>query len=100
MLVEPTRDPEGVEIEYLKRLEAIQGRNVLEIGCGNGRLTWRYAGFAASIAAIDPDPARLAETQANKSQYPEIPVGFYQADAQQLPFPNNTFDTAIFAWSL
>jgi 2-polyprenyl-3-methyl-5-hydroxy-6-metoxy-1,4-benzoquinol methylase len=31
------------------------GQRVLEIGCGSGRLTWRYADQAAHVVGIDSD---------------------------------------------
>lgn len=96
MLVQPTRDPEGTETEYLKNLNVLQGKKVLEIGCGNGRLTQRIAPLAQSVIAIDPDLTRLAEAHAAN-----IPSAhFLQADAVRLPFPGDTFDVAVFAWSL
>ena len=33
---------------------------VLEVGCGDGRLTKRYADVAASVIAVDPDTQALA----------------------------------------
>jgi ubiquinone/menaquinone biosynthesis C-methylase UbiE len=96
MLVQPTRDPERIETEYLKNLNVLQGKKVLEIGSGNGRLTQRLAPLAHSVIAIDPDPARLAEAHAAKIQS----AHFLQAGAERLPFPDNIFDTAVFAWSL
>ena len=37
-------DPEGVETRVLHDLVDFRGKDVLEIGCGDGRMTWRYAG--------------------------------------------------------
>ena len=36
-------DPEGNETATLFDLVDLDGAEVLEIGCGDGRLTWRYA---------------------------------------------------------
>ena len=47
-------DPEQNETRALFDLAEFDGRNVLEIGCGDGRLTWRYADRAARVTAIDP----------------------------------------------
>lgn len=47
------QDPEENEIRSLLRLVDLSERDVLEIGCGDGRLTWRYASQAARVVAID-----------------------------------------------
>ena len=55
-----TIDPEGAELAALGKLVDFAGLRVLEVGCGDGRLTWRYAGEAASVLATDPDGAPSA----------------------------------------
>ena len=47
-------DPEGVETRVVHDLIDFSAKNVLEIGCGDGRLTWRFADAAASVLAFDP----------------------------------------------
>lgn len=39
-------DPEGVEAQIIHRLIDFRDKNVLEIGCGDGRMTWRFADHA------------------------------------------------------
>jgi len=72
---------------------------VLEIGCGDGRLTRRYADLTRQVAAIDLDPARLAAAVDNSSPFSN-PVNFVLAPAETLPFRAERFDAAILAWSL
>ena len=98
--MEPIRDPEGIEIEYLNRTGVIHGRKVVEIGCGNGRLTWRYANIAASAVGVDPDSERLAETANTRPDRVQTAVAFALAEAEMLPFADKTFECAILAWSL
>ena len=57
-------DPEGAETDALARLAPVDGLRVLELGCGDGRLTFRYADAAASVLAIDPDPDLIARARA------------------------------------
>jgi len=52
-------DPEGNETGALFDLVDLSGRDVLEIGCGDGRLTWRYADKVARVMAIDPFAAGI-----------------------------------------
>ncbi len=92
----PICDPEENEIKRLLDVGKLTNGRVVEIGCGNGRLTQRYAPYAASIAALDPGPDKIAE--ANLQKLPN--THFLQADAENLPFANNSFDVAFFAWSL
>jgi SAM-dependent methyltransferase len=66
-----TLDPEGAHLAALRRLADFDGRRVLEMGCGEGRLTRGITTEAASVVAFDPDPASVAEAQA--SLPPELP---------------------------
>ena len=47
-------DPEGNETGALFELVDLGNTEVLEIGCGDGRFTWRYADRATHVTAIDP----------------------------------------------
>jgi cyclopropane fatty-acyl-phospholipid synthase-like methyltransferase len=53
------KDPERVEILHLEKAVTFAGRNVLEIGCGDGRLTWRYVLSAGRVTGVDPDGEAL-----------------------------------------
>src|SRR5438093_10836514 len=58
-------DPEGHEAEAFDATGvSFASRRVLEIGCGDGRLTKRYAPQAASVIAIDPDRNAVAQLAA------------------------------------
>lgn len=94
------RDPEERELKHLRAFADFAGARVLEIGCGEGRLTWRYAGAAGRVVGIDLDPARL--DVASREILPGLrsTVTFALAKAEALPFPRETFDLAVLAWSL
>ena len=93
------KDPEGNETKYLRRFAEIRGKTVLEVGCGDGRLTWRYANEARRVAAIDLDRADLRVAVIERPADLESRAAFLQADSIRLPFASNRFDLAIFAWS-
>ena len=93
-------DPEKTETRYLHDLVRLAGMHVLEIGCGDGRLTWRYSRTARRVAGIDLDPARLQTARQDCPPDLRSKVAFALADSQALPFPQETFDIAILAWSL
>lgn len=95
-------DPEGTERKFLLRFADFKSRpakRVLEVGCGDGRLTWQYANAAAGVVGVDlnPDDLRIAvaDRPANLAQR----VHFARANAEHLPFRTDSFDLAIFAWS-
>jgi ubiquinone/menaquinone biosynthesis C-methylase UbiE len=93
------KDPEGVETRNLLQAVDLSNRHVLEIGCGDGRLTWRYAPYAKHISAIDPDYPALREANLNPQSKLYKPISFICADSVNLPFPHETFDIALLAWS-
>jgi hypothetical protein len=47
-------DPEQNETRALFSFVELDGRRVLEIGSGDGRLTWRYAERADHVTAVEP----------------------------------------------
>ncbi len=94
------RDPEKREINHLHAFADFAGARVLEVGCGEGRLTWRYAGAAAQVMGVDPDPARLDVASREIPPGLRSTVTFARAKAEALPFPRETFDLAVLAWSL
>jgi cyclopropane fatty-acyl-phospholipid synthase-like methyltransferase len=53
-------DPENNETHALLDLVDFTGKHVLEIGCGDGRLTWRYVDKAAQVTAIEPSAEQIA----------------------------------------
>jgi len=95
-----TIDPEGTEIDALRRLAPVDGLRVLELGCGNGRLTFRYAAGATSVLAVDPDAERIAEARAAQPTELDGIVSFVVTGAAEVDAPRRSFDLALFSWSL
>ncbi|MGH2605617.1 MAG: class I SAM-dependent methyltransferase [Anaerolineales bacterium] len=98
--MQPERDPEGREVVHLLRLARFAGARVLEIGCGNGRLTWRYGSHARAILAIDPDEEALEEARDAMPADLSPRLSLSAAESEALPLPGESFDVALFAWSL
>ena len=69
-------DPEGNETDALFDLVELEGREVLEIGCGDGRLTRRYADRAAHVTAIEPFEGAIARAQKWLSEAPNERIEF------------------------
>jgi predicted RNA methylase len=93
-------DPTGAELAALAEVVDFSGLRVLEIGCGSGRLTWRYAGPAKEILGIDPDEEAIAAARA--ATPPELGerVRFEVASPVERDVPRRHFDLAFFSWSL
>jgi ubiquinone/menaquinone biosynthesis C-methylase UbiE len=94
-------DREQNELRALKELGGWQGLRLVEIGCGRGRLTRRLAGLGpALIEAIDPKADDIAHArQVLPSSYARR-VHYSVMSAEQLTFPENSFDRAVFSWVL
>ena len=94
------RDPERNEIRHLRKFVDFAGKRVLEIGCGEGRLTWQYAKHAQQIIATDIDHDSLRVAKVDRPYDVENTVQLACVDSQYLPFSKEKFDIAILAWSL
>lgn len=93
-------DPEEREFEALLALAGdLAGQRVLEVGCGNGRITTHLAPHAAHITAIDPDEERIAA--ANARLPPELAhkISYRALPLEELP-PGEKFDMVLLSWSL
>ena len=93
------KDPERNETKYLHRFVDFTNQRVLEIGCGEGRLTWQYAKVTRLTVGIDLDADALRVATIDRLSDLENKVYFSRALSERLPFPQATFDLAIFAWS-
>jgi ubiquinone/menaquinone biosynthesis C-methylase UbiE len=94
------KDPERTEKKQLHKYADFTGKRVLEIGSGEGRLTWLYAARSATTTGIDPDRDALRVATIDRPSDLVDQVRFAQALSEQLPFSKETFDMAVLAWSL
>jgi ubiquinone/menaquinone biosynthesis C-methylase UbiE len=89
-----------MEIRLIERFVSLRGRRVLEVGCGDGRLTVQYAPGTASVLAMDPDRPSL-EMAIDECDYRRIDnVTFRLGSAERLPARGAPFDVTLFSWSL
>jgi len=93
-------DPEDSETKALQELADFSGRRVLEIGCGDGRLTWRYADRATQIVAIDPDADDIAMAIEDCPDHLRDRIEFRVSRIEDFDPPQELFDIALLAWSL
>lgn len=94
------KDPEGFERKILHKYADFANQRVLEIGCGEGRLTWKYAASTRQVAGIDLEANDLRVARMERASDLENKVSFTQASAHNIPFGHENFDIAILAWSL
>jgi ubiquinone/menaquinone biosynthesis C-methylase UbiE len=95
-----TIDPEGSETRVLHDLVDFAGTDVVEVGCGDGRMTWRYAGSARSVLGLDPNEARIVRAIQQTPETLQSSVTFRAGDVESVTLPDAAFDMAILSWSL
>ncbi len=78
----------------------MDGLRVLELGCGDGRVTFHYAHAAASVLAIDPDGERIEKARAALPARLADSVAFAVTGAESVDAPPASFDLALFSSSL
>ena len=94
------KDPERNESRYLHNFVDFTHKRVLEIGCGEGRMTWQYAKATQRTIGIDVDRDSLRIASVDKPSDLENKVLFSCAASEYLPFSKEAFDIAVLAWSL
>jgi protein-L-isoaspartate O-methyltransferase len=90
----------GIEVRLIERLVPLHGRRLLEIGCGDGRLTMQLAARAASVVAVDPDREALTDAHATATQQGIHNVRFLLGTGETVRPVGAPFDVAVFSWSL
>lgn len=93
-------DRRGAEVAALAEVVDLGDAKILEVGSGDGRLTYRYAGSAGFTVGIDPSLSGLFDSLATRPRSLRRRLGFVPACALALPFRGGVFDRVVLAWSL
>lgn len=93
-------DPEQNEVRLLRDVTSWRGKHVLEIGCGDGRLSRRIARLGATVSAIDPDPKLIRTARKSLPRRFADRIRYRVGKAEQLEYPDESFDVVLFGWSL
>lgn len=93
-------DPEGAETRVVHDLVDFRDKDVLEVGCGDGRLTWRFCGVARSVLALDPKADEIATARREAERLGHQHVAFETADITTSALPAAAFDVAVLSWSI
>ena len=84
-----------IELRKIDEFVKLDGKHILEVGCGDGRLTAFLAQKADKVTAIDPEKNQI---KAAKAAVPgvDFQIGYGEA----LAFPDESFDLVFFSYSL
>jgi 2-polyprenyl-3-methyl-5-hydroxy-6-metoxy-1,4-benzoquinol methylase len=90
-------DLHEVEPQRIEALVPLEGARVLDVGCGEGRLTGFAAARAVSVYAFDPNAERVEKARA-AADAERVRFGVHGAEA--LDVERESFDVALCGWSL
>ncbi|WP_136809888.1 class I SAM-dependent methyltransferase [Desulfosediminicola flagellatus] len=88
-------DKGHLTVEKIVNFANLESQAVLEIGCGDGRITQGLIGKSESLIAIDPNPNAIATA---KKRIPN--ADFRIGSGETLEFNDASFDMVLFTLSL
>ena len=74
------------------------GKPVLEVGCGMGCMAMNWANHRARITAVDLNPVAVS-TAKKRFEIFNLDGDIREADGEELPFEDNTFDY-VYSWGV
>jgi len=90
------RDPENIESNFIRKLLGPSAGDVLEVGCGDGRLTGEIAKISDSVLGLDPDQASIDKARHLLGNGVKLVLG----SGESIPLADNSVDTVVFSLSL
>jgi SAM-dependent methyltransferase len=97
----PTTSMDDLERALFEALGDIDGRDVLDLGCGQGDLTLNLLARGARVAALDVSPGMVALGERRVGLLvPGAAASFVVGDAQATPFADASFDLIVGKWIL
>ncbi len=84
-------------LEALKQLVSLDGKLVIDAGCGGLTYTKLLTELGARVLAIDPDSA---QAELNRAAGPIPGIEFIQSGADRMPTDDNSVDGVFFSYSL
>ena len=80
--------------EFVSRLDLPAGAQVLDVACGTGNVSLPLARRGARVTGVDIAP-NLLEQARTRAQAEGLQILFEEGDAEQLPYPDGTFDAVV-----
>ena len=90
----------GREIAAFGGAARFRGKDVVDLGTGNGRLALEIARYARRVVGIDPDADSIRDARARADRLGIRNARLQVGDAARLDLGRDRFDLAIFSWSL
>lgn len=88
------RYAEAAEEEFIDQLQLKPGTRVLDVACGTGNTAIPAAQKGASVTGVDIASNLLAQAR-QRAQQAGVSAEFREGDAEQLDFPEASFDVII-----
>lgn len=87
----------ATDLEIIERLVELSGRNIVDVGCGNGAVSAKLAERGAIVLGLEPDPVQAAK---NRDADPIPNVTLVEGSAESIPRETGTVDAVFFGKSL
>lgn len=95
-----TYGPDVAREDTLKLLGSVNGKRILDLGCGTGHNAIALARRGAKVIAVDESSEQVAEARA-ASEREKVKVELHQAPLAELAFIRaDTIDAALSVWGL
>lgn len=91
-------DCEGRLLPALEAIAPLEGRTVLDVGAGTGRLARLVAPFCARVVAAEREPHMLSVAKRHLESMGATHATCVAADARALPLPGGAFDVVTAGW--
>ena len=89
------RITDALERQLLARLLGkVDGKTLLDVGCGDGAMAFELARQGANVTALDADPSMIAAARL-RAESEATRVQFVEGNAESLPFDDATFDIVV-----
>ena len=84
-------------LEVINHFVSLDGKFVIDAGCGSMTFTRLLLELGARVLAIDPDPV---QAKLNRAAEPLANLEFVESGAELLPVESRSVDGVFFSYSL